>query len=349
MTERKAKSTPTIKSTSDYEPGFPKRSRIYDFETMAVEKEMRKHDRVIVQGMAYMNYISADALETFQVKQKDSRKICLNLLASNNRIPYIDACIMSLMAGQSPTSLNEYMKVNLIYTERREGYVEYPHMKDKLAKLPFVEFYNLSSTPPSFNRDYIFALRLCLESDLPWCLIVEEDAIFPRHFVEYVEKFVIEPLQDRMDELSVVSLYSEYNFGPTRLDLPQYSRHEYDKDRAKGNAERKKLNLGKYDPSFEVRRKDRDRDVVALLYPMQAVEKLITYIEEKANTDVEYLINNANEFPHYMGSPRFQVEPSLINHIGFYGRPMRDAVTKRGKFPSLSTDVRFQFDAQDIN
>ncbi|CAB9511751.1 expressed unknown protein [Seminavis robusta] len=40
---------------------------------------------------------------------------------------------------------------------------------------------------------------------------------------------------------------------------------------------------------------------------------------------------------------RQQVEPSLVNHIGYYSERM--LVTENGRFSQLNTDVRFMLDA----
>ena len=54
---------------------------------------------------------------------------------------------------------------------------------------------------------------------------------------------------------------------------------------------------------------------------------------------------NSNEyFPKVVGIPRLSVEPSLVNHIGYYSERMAN-VKSRGMFSQLNTDSRFMFDA----
>ena len=84
---------------------------------------------------------------------------------------------------------------------------------------------------------------------------------------------------------------------------------------------------------------------VANLYTHESARKLIAYLEELVVFDPEHnadeYINDGENFPLASGAPRKQVEPSLVNHIGFYSeRMMRD--TSRGMFAQLNTDVRFK-------
>jgi len=53
---------------------------------------------------------------------------------------------------------------------------------------------------------------------------------------------------------------------------------------------------------------------------------------------------NADEyFPKVMGVKRKHVNPSLVNHIGFYSERMAH-VKARGMFSQLNTDSRFIYD-----
>lgn len=361
--KKKVKKTQAPPAEPDYEPGYPVRNTVNDFKTQAVAEEIHKHDRLVVDGMAYMRDLSMEDMEKFRPKpeQIHKRKLCINIAACNRRIPYIDTAMMTLMTGQSPERLNTYAQVNLLNTERRREYMHFDRMRNHLAKLPFVEIYNFSAIDEphaeysfrvQFLLDIIHGLKICLESGLKWCLMMEEDAVFPRNFIDDLDKFVIQPMETKRDEISVISLYAYYNqvwLGPKRLVLPEYSRYDYKTDRAMGNMERKSKNLPRYSPFFQVKPVDYPYGTVALLYPIETVEKLIPYLEKqskKPTTDADVMINKNINFPAFMEKPRLQVEPSLINHIGFYSRRMKD-VTKRGIFAQLNTDARFQQDAQD--
>lgn len=350
------------KAKINYEPGFPRRSTVEDFATRAVEMEVQKHDRLIVEGMAYMKDLTEEKLKPFQGKpqQQATRKLCINISVCNRRIPYIDAAMMTLMTGQSPDRLNSYAQVNLLNTERRKEFVNFDRMKIDFPKIPFVNIYNLSASDTGeiyefrkqFLLDMIQSLKICYDTKLPWCLTMEEDAVFPPNFIDQLEKFVIAPMEKERDEISVISLYAYYNqvwSGPRRLVLPEYSRGMYEQERARTKKEREALGLPDPPENFKVSEFDYPYGTVALLYPRHAVEKLIPYLEkfvEGEKFDADVLINSKGKFPKYMGFKRRHVQPSLINHIGFYSRRMKD-VTDRGIFSQLNTDVRFQVAAAD--
>jgi hypothetical protein len=233
-------------------------------------------------------------------------------------------------------------------------------MRFKLAKLPFVTHYNFSaldteekSSPASADFRYqlildtIRCLKICLTHGLQWCLIMEEDSVVSSDFFESLDKFVILPYENRTNELSVISLYSYYTLvwgGPTRLVLPEYSMSNYPTDRAKLNSERMAMGLPPYSPQYNVSEKIYSSGAVVLILPLSVVKELVHYLETiglKSDLDADVLMNR--EFPKFLKRPRRHVDPSLVNHIGFYSERMAQDQS-RGNFSQLNTDSRFMFD-----
>ena len=354
-----------LRESAFREAGFPKKSGLYEFATNAEEKEMNKHDGLILQGMMYMQDLTDDDYEDWTPTGLEKPTVCINIYVSNRKCSYINTLMMSLMNGQTPSRLMEYAKVNVLNTERRSKHVGFS-LLEAHYKLPFLQHYNFSALQAEemeeereegsvddaalparfqFILDTIRGLQICIDSGLPWCLMMEEDALVPVNFIELLDKFVISPIENDEDEISVLSLFSNFNNGTEsshQINLPEYSKMRYDIDRAKSNEERYGANVKEYTPHFDIVREDNhSKGSVALLYPIDAVRRLLPYLQQVGTNpmiDGDVMINHKDHFPHVLGRPRRQVEPSLVNHIGYYEEGM-------GKRPQLSTDVRFTYDA----
>lgn len=347
----------------DPESLYPKKSLVEDFPTHAAEEEVKKHDRLIVQGMKFINSLNENIWNDWIPTQEDieQRKLCMNIYTTSRDIPYIDALIMSLMKGQTPKRLVQYAKVNLMYMERRPGRVDDQHIAKRIAALPFLEFFNYSDTDPNlpgryklghrqhFMFDTIRGLENCVASGLPWCLMIEEDGLPPLGFIDKLDKFVIQPLTGREKQVSVVSLFSYFNLkwsGPRRLSREYYSRMKYNKDRAMTNPERRVRNLPPYVANFTLIESNYSAGTVAMLYTNESASQLAEFLKAQGyypKQDADILINHPDHFPSLMNAPRLQLEPSLVNHIGFYSSHSRRAET-RAMLDQLNTDVRFMFD-----
>ena len=209
-----------------------------------------------------------------------------------------------------------------------------------------------------FISDQLSGLNICIDSNLPYCLMMEEDAVVPVDFVETLLEQVIEPLEldgvlngdSGKGEISLISLYAYHNlvfFGDARLHYASYSRGAYNEERSKSNTEREAEGLPPYQAKYKVKNEDYMYGTVAMLYTRESALKLVTYlrmvgVDPHHNAD-EFM--NANHyFPRYIGFPRKDVEPSLVNHIGFYSERTAD-VKAMGMFSQLNTDARFTFDA----
>ncbi len=398
-----------------YERGYPKNTHLVDYSTSAAEREIEKHDRMLVQGFYFMKthdfsqYVNVNranmgggesdsgvirAVASASQNEKEggttsASKICINIYVCNRRMPYINALLMGLTAYSKPWLQEKYMpfksfdgstgreipqndspyaQINFLNTEKRPNRLHFKYMRETLSKLPFIhsvhnityhdEIYNTEEAKnreltfrEMFISDEISGLKICLESGLKYCLMMEEDAVVPVDFLHLIETQVIQPLERRNEEISVLSLYSYYNlvfFGPNRLHTPQYTKTRYDGDRSKGNSERYSTHhLPPYAPTFDIREKEYMYGTVAMLYSRESAQRLVEYLQKVGVNPIhnaDEFMNAKDYFPAEMNVPRKHTQPSLINHIGYYSERMAD-VKSRGMFSQLNTDVRFMFDA----
>jgi hypothetical protein len=361
------------------ERGYPKMTHLLDYATSAVELEIEKHDRILVQGMHFM--ANHDFHPLGQIIQQHSphvkKNVCLNIYLCNRRVPYINSLIMSLVAYSSNETQMDLLQaqIHLLNTEKRNDRLDFKYLRDKLSKLPFVhkvhnityrdEIYaNITDRELTFREmfisDEISGLKICIESGLAYCIMMEEDAIVPVDFMTLLNQQVIEPLEregiihvDGTGSISVLSLYSYYNLvvkGSNRLHYPEYTKQRYYHDAAKLNSERYSRTMPPFERQYKISEKDYMYGTVAMMYTRESAKKLIEFLQRVGvdpihNAD-EFM--NANEyFPTEMGIPRKHVHPSLVNHIGYYSERMAD-LKERGMFSQLNTDSRFMFDAGEL-
>jgi hypothetical protein len=353
---------------------IPKKSIVEDFPTAALEAEIRKHDRLIVHGVTYVNSLTPQELQRWIPNPARKPQLCMNVYVCNRDVPYMDAFLMTLMksTADDPAKLTSYAHINLINTEHRPRRQSFPHLHQTLSQLPFINIVNVSTVVIPGHRhmdqrelpyrkqvmvDYIKGLHVCLQSNLTWCLMMEGDSVVPLHFIDYLQTFVIQP-EGNNPQGAMISLYSYYNLnskGNRSLDQPWYSETQYARDRAQSNRERQAAGLEPYQAHFTVRTQEFHYGAVALLYTRDVVQKAMDFMIshlKSANIASDVLLNRY--FPAHMQVNRRQVEPSLVNHIGFYSDRIQQQQHKQAKkkkttmFAQLSTDVRFQLDAGEM-
>jgi len=332
-------------------------------------------------------------------------RLCIVICICNRKIPYIYALLQSLIEEKIETEeegidssplLLSFAQIHLLNTEKRpeaqilhpntpynQSYTDYFHQT--FSHLPFIHTlhdgtqYDASLMDilsqqqdkrlPTFHEttisDQLIALRICINSNSSWCLVMEEDAIASTNFASSLLEDVLNPLEKKRPSISIISLYSYYNLvfkGDLRLNDPSYSKFFYDEDVTKGyrkvinnynknitetSSEKTYTQSSYRRKRYSIQRKEYKYGAVANLYTFESARKLSVYLEEiivdnpEHNAD-EY-INAPENFPLAVGCRRKQVEPSLVNHIGFYSERMSD-VTSRGMFSQLNTDVRFVYD-----
>lgn len=358
------------------ERGYPKQTHLLDYETSATEAEIEKHDRFLVQGMYFMKRdIDGPLNRLASTSSTTNAIICINIYVCNRRVPYINALIMSLLSFSNPksiTDMKQMAQIHLLNTEKRPERKSFRYMKQVLSKLPFVhsvhdidykdEIYSHIQDREltfreSFISDEISGLKICIDSGLPYCLMMEEDSIVPVDFISKLYNHVIDPLQkqgilqmDGTGKISVLSLYAYYNLyvkGDNRLYYPEYTKGPYQKDYARTNAERYSQHMPPYQDMYQVQDHNYMYGTVAMFYTRESAIQLVQYLQSVAVDP----LHNADEFmncelyfPQKMGIPRKSVQPSLVNHIGYYSERM-GKLPERGMFSQLNTDVRFMYDA----
>jgi GR25 family glycosyltransferase involved in LPS biosynthesis len=361
------------------ERGYPKNTHLVDYMTSATEREIEKHDRFLVQGMYFMRTHDFEPLsQTIDRSKKEiEKKVCLNIYLCNRRIPYINALLMGLSSYSSKETEKDILKaeIHLLNTEKRKERLHFRYLKDKLSKLPFVhEVHNITYRDEIYrnitDRELIFremfisdeisGLKICLESGFAYCIMMEEDAVVPVDFMTLLDDQVIAPLEkegviriDGSGSISVLSLYSYYNLvtkGHLRLHYPSYTKRQYDKDATKMNSERFSRAMPPFRHDYEITEQEYMYGTVAMMYTRDSAQKLVNYLQ-KVGVDP---IHNADEFmnadeyfPSEIGIPRKHVQPSLVNHIGYYSERMAN-FKARGMFSQLNTDSRFMFDPGDF-
>jgi hypothetical protein len=379
------------------ERGYPKSTHFLDYATSAVEIEVEKHDRHLVQGMHFMATHDFDPLRQFlqrhqrqqqqqqQQQQQHNlhrfshaeKKVCLNIYLCNRRVPYINALLMGLTSFSSNETQLDLLQaeIHLLNTEKRQDRLEFKYLRETLSKLPFVhkvhnityrdEIYaNITDRELTFREmfisDEISGLKICIESGLAYCIMLEEDAVVPVDFMTLLRRHVMEPLEqegiihmDGTGSISVLSLYSYYNLvvkGINRLHYPEYTKQNYYHDVAKLNSERFSRTMQPFQHDYKIEEQDYMYGTVAMMYTRDSAMKLVEYLEQVGVNPIhnaDEFMNAKEYFPTAMGIPRKHVRPSLVNHIGYYSERMAD-IKERGMFSQLNTDSRFMFDAGEL-
>lgn len=301
--------------------------------------------------------------------------LCINIYLCNRRIPYINSLLMSLTSFTTHQNKMDMRKaqIRLINTENRPERLDFKYMTQLLSKLPFVHsVHNITyydeiyqdviqhrelDFRETFISDQLSGLNICIESGLPFCLMMEEDSIVPVDFMSKLWQYILTPLEEQgiiqMDgtgQISVLSLYAYYNLavkGSQRLYYPEYAKEMYREDYARINSERFSQGMPPYAPMYHVRDKDYMYGTVAMLYTRESAIKLVQYLRHVGVNPIhnaDEFINCDLYFPKEMGVPRKHVQPSLVNHIGYYSERMGQ-IPERGMFSQLNTDARFMYDA----
>lgn len=371
-----------------YEPNYPKISRIHYFPTYATEKEMAKHDRYLVHGILYTELLNDDYIAEHwydpdktivedrdfpEFEELEQRKVCINIMMRNGPLPYINALIMTLMKSHdSDEELNtklgaghrllSYTQLNILDTERYDR--NYDDIRIKVMNLPFIK---LHSVPKNFilnkfhnkrmNKinDYITSAKVCIESDLPWCLMLEEFTVVPIDFLESLKQFVIAPLEtyakshayenedpvaSLMSVLTLFSAYKEAEQSVIEIHDVKYSSEKYETDRGKLNSERHNLKMDELQREYEMysipnlaSESVRGGFGAAMLFPLSTMKKdvlpMLELLKKQernrlmlpnlgAKDDFEDVFDLEYEISVYTKQKRYRLEPSLVNRIGFY-------------------------------
>jgi len=360
------------------ERGYPKSTHLIDYATSATEREIEKHDRLLVQGMYFMQTHDFQPLSHTISSHKNiiPRKVCLNIYLCNRRIPYINTLLMGLSSFSSKDTEKDILsaEIHLLNTEKRKERLHFKYLTDTLSKLPFIhEVHNITYRDEiyanitdrelifreTFISDQISGLKICIESKLAYCIMMEEDAVVPVDFMTLLTEHVIEPLEkegvisvDGSGSISVLSLYAYHNLvfkGKNRLHYPSYTNKQYKSDAAKVNSERFSKKMPPFRHEYEIKEHRYMYGTVAMMYTRESAIKLVKYLQEVGVNPIhnaDEFMNTDEYFPKETGIPRKHVQPSLVNHIGYYSERM--AFKAGGMFSQLNTDSRFMFDAGEF-
>jgi len=292
--------------------------------------------------------------------------------------------------------LLSYMEINVVDTERR--IIQYDSIRQSILELPYIYYHHMPIVNISRYtskrylklENYIYSVKICLKSGLQWCLMLQDYTILPLDFLSSLKSYVTSPLNSLLlfhnasNVLSIISLFSiSDTFSKRILNITDvdYSIYHYNNDRGKLNSERKAMNITKYKGIYRmyiVSNQNGNNGTInnisgdsAMLFHRDVVKwKLIPFLNKMIIHEEHKLKNNIGnlkqdlhlevEFPLYTGVKRRQIEPSLVNSIGFYRNDdynqnnvlqVRNSQDKKSIIiPSFLnthwlTDPRFLFDA----
>eukprot|EP00667_Euglena_gracilis_P013977 EG_transcript_14452 len=346
---------------NDTKSMYPQNTVAGNFTTAAVKEEIRKHDRLVVQATAFMSSLDAEKLRRWKPLPRTTPfPLLLQVMVVNRAIPYIYVLLMMLMVGHEPEKFLKFTKVNIFYIERRPEHIQNPELLASLRRIPFVSLHDWSTVKhPGMEdfgwekkyfmnlfSDYMGALKVFLASGSRWCVMLEEDAVTPVNFLDLLQRFVLLPLNASDNNMSSVALYVNYNGRHSHACLEgwNYAGKHYDADRAKLNVELRAAGQPPYQPRYTLRRVSYFGGAVAQLFSRLSASKFLKYLRTRnlrKSRALDLMLNADKYFPKYTGIPRLQVEPSLVNHIGFYVSRAKQNIPHFGE---LRTDVRFQLD-----
>mmetsp|Transcript_3308 Transcript_3308/g.5880 ORF Transcript_3308/g.5880 Transcript_3308/m.5880 type:complete len:395 (-) Transcript_3308:291-1475(-) len=299
--------------------------------TLAVQEEARRHDRLIVESVAYFGSMTAsDVAEMNAVGRKhtNASDLCITIFSANREMPYLHALLMALFTGQKLERLLSFAQFNILNTEHRPERAEFPRMRD-LARFEFVNFYNASELHPlpadtnfnvHFRRDTITALDICIESKLPYCLVLEDDAVTNVGFIDNLERFVIQRLKNNEIEAAFVQLFSAHShpWTDTHVDNKNYvDSGLYEAERSKTNRERRSKGLDPYTPNFETNEATHEYGAVANLFALEMAQRLrgflISYGMDSTAEPADVLMSK--RFLKMVCLPKMIVDLQMAYHI----------------------------------
>ena len=176
----------------------------FSHDNEAVQREVKKHDRYLVDSLAHLNkFDESQAAKYIHKDAVDGRRFTFVVLTINRSLPYLAIFLSTLIRGHTTTDFSQ-LDVHVANIERRPGKGDY-HLFDELKrKIPFATFHdwrapyqkyeNITDPKVAFfanqRVDYIRALRLCQSNHKEYCLVFEDDALpcvgLLKKFISYV-------------------------------------------------------------------------------------------------------------------------------------------------------------------
>ena len=345
----------------------------------AVEQEMIKHDRLVVDSLAYLTSFNSAQEYTELIKSQpenqSSKKITIVILTVNRAVPYIAVTLASLIRGHSKEAFAEKLNVHVCNLEKRPdriktyylfqtlrerfgGFVGFHSWNEKYHELSSIKSRGILYMEEQ-RRDYIKALTMCKDAGSKWCVILEDDTVFPVRFSEKFHRYVnADELRCEragghngtsvvdFNNVMMVKLYAPFNAYKSgkSLSSKEYGRagEGYDKDRAIDVVEAKENGESVKEVKYSLKLSAAGYGIVSNAYPAHILDPMIDYL---MNTKFQQgqPTDTAINFSFLLYSRKIILEtnPSLVNHVGHYSENQNGGASV-GK--ALSTDVRFQID-----
>ena len=205
------KDKPSSRSVEDYQGTKP--FGIYPSE--AVQREVEKHDRYVIDGMLYIDAFGQKQVSKFMKRNlaasnsEPGKRICIVIFTINRSVPYISVLLSVLLRGHKSNVIRHELDVHVINIEQRPNRLPY-HLFDRLKeKMPFFQFRDWSQPYEETLQfqdqsdkfyyanqkiNYLKALQLCKENGSSWCLFLEEDALPTIDFISKLITLVDKPV-----------------------------------------------------------------------------------------------------------------------------------------------------------
>lgn len=197
------------------------------FNTKGTTKQ-KMHDDMLSRAQSFLNEtVAGDQNVSFPSfsRHKDStppphRSLIILTAQRNER--YLDVLLWSLLEYNDLSQLNSSTSLTLINTERPpESNVDLRKWRSLLPNLNVRNIDNSNTTSsagrPSSSSwirrgvsDYLVALEWCRQEESQWCVILEEDTVLSRNFLQQLQQQVEIPLTAKRihhDHLGMVKLF----------------------------------------------------------------------------------------------------------------------------------------------
>ena len=191
----------------------PYSSMVPCYTTKALEREVQRHDRFVVDSLAYINGFDAYAIPAYaraaaastattdtdmSQRQNHKKPVTLIILTINRYVPYIATVLTSLLRGHDPQYLMDNCDIHVINIERRPCKCDYHLFTELRSRLPFVAFADWTEQYPQHGHigtdgkaryiadqrlDYIRALEICARHGNDWCVVLEDDVILTANMI----------------------------------------------------------------------------------------------------------------------------------------------------------------------
>ena len=365
---------------------------ISGFPNDAMEREVQKHDRWVVDSQAFLHTFDAEKYQAASPSM-ERKMLTIIILTINRSVPYVSVALSTLIRGHTPKTFTKHIELHVINVERRPDRSPNTYFSVLERKLgSFIHFWDWSEHYKETDHiremnepqvlyiedqriDIIRSMKLCKERKSDWCLLVEDDAVFPVGFASKFDQHVnvqryenatlpggakrnydspaLEFGEDNSTgpvvsgRLGFVKLYVPYNDGlaaklgngSPNIKSAEYSLDDYHSERALDLYEENDVENAKVD--YRVCASWTLYGGVANAYPKDKLDMLISYLtntKRYKNYPTDTLLNS--DFIINTKLALLETHPSMVGHIGYY----RENVDAGKGIGEISTDIRFSLD-----